>query len=59
MHGSYHHVRSKHLPRVLAEFSYRFNHRFPLREMFPQLAYVALRTPPMLNRVLKLAENYA
>ena len=59
MHGSYHHVSSKHLPRYLAEFSYRFNRRFSLREMFPRLAYVALRTPPMPNRVLKLAENYA
>ena len=59
MHGSYHHVSSKHLPRYLAEFSYRFNRRFSLRERFPRLAYVALRTPPMPNRVLKLAENYA
>ena len=59
MHGSYHHVSSKHLPRYLAEFSYRFNRRFSLPEMFPRLAYVALRTPPMPNRVLKLAENYA
>ena len=59
MHGSYHHVSSKHLLRYLAEFSYRFNRRFSLREMFPRLAYVALRTPPMPNRVLKLAENYA
>ncbi len=59
MHGSYHHVSSKHLPQYLAEFSYRFNRRFSLPEMFPRLAYVALRTPPMPNRVLKLAENYA
>ena len=59
LHGSYHHVSSKHLPRYLAEFSYRFNRRFSLREMFPRLAFVALRTPPMPYRVLKLAENYA
>ena len=59
MHGSYHHISSKHLPRYLAEFSYRFNRRFSLREMFPRLAYVALRTPPMPDRVLKLAENHA
>ena len=59
MHGSYHHVISKYLPRYLAEFSYRSNRRFSLREMFPRLAYVALRTPPMPNRVPKLAENYA
>ena len=55
---------SRHAPqhrfgRRLAEFSYRFNRRFSLREMFPRLAYVALRTSPMPYRVLKLAENYA
>jgi len=59
LHGSYHHISSKHLPRYLAEFSYRFSRRFSLREMFPRLAYVALRTPPMPYRILKLAENYA
>ena len=32
--------------------------RFSLREMFPRLAFVALRTPPMPYRVLRLAENY-
>ena len=58
LHGTYHHLSSKHLPRYLAEFSYRFNRRFSLREMFPRLAFVALRTPPMPYRVLKLAENY-
>ena len=36
--GSYHHHRSKHFPRYLAEFSYRFNRRFSLREVFPRLA---------------------
>ena len=59
LHGRYHHLSSKHLPRYLAEFSYRFNRRFSLREMFPRLAFFALRTAPMPYRVLKLAENYA
>ena len=59
LHDSCHSVSSEHLPRYLAEYSYRFNRRFSLREMFPRLAYVALRTPPMPNRILKLAENYA
>ena len=59
LHGTYHHLSSKHLPRYLAEFSYRFNRRFSLREMFHhRLAFVALRTAPMPYRVLKLAENY-
>ena len=58
MHGTYHHLSSKHPPRYLVEFSYRFSRRFSLREMFPRLAFVALRTAPMPYRVLKLAENY-
>ena len=57
-HGTYHHFSSKHLPRYLAEFSYRFSRRFSLTEMFPRLAFVAVRTAPMPYRVLKLAENY-
>lgn len=58
IHGTYHAIRPKHLPRYLAEFSYRFNRRFNLAEMLPRLAYVALRTPPMPYRLLKLAETY-
>ena len=58
LHGTYHQLSSKHLPRYLAEFSYRFSRRFSLREMFPRLAFVALRTAPVPYRVLKLAENY-
>ena len=57
-HGTYHHFSSKHLPRYLAECSYRFSRRFSLREMLPRLAFVAPRTAPMLYRVHKLAENY-
>ena len=41
------------------EEGYRFNRRFSFREMFPRFVHVALRTPPVPNRVLKLAENYA
>ena len=40
--GTYHHRSSKHFRRYLAKFPYRVNRRFSLREMFPQLAYVAL-----------------
>ena len=59
LRGTYHHMSSKHLPRYLAKFSYRFNRRFQLDEMLPRLAYVALHTPPMLHRLLKLAEPYS
>ena len=51
----------RHLPcgspqvrRYLAEFEYRFNRRFDLPDIIPRLVYVALRTPPMPERLLKL-----
>ena len=56
IHGSYHAINEKHLPRYLAEFCYRFNRRFKLEEMIPRLGYVAVRTPPMPAKLLKLAE---
>lgn len=56
LHGTYHHVSASHLPRYLAEFCYRFNRRYELHQMVDRLAYVAMRTPPMPQRLLKLAE---
>ena len=47
----------KHVPRRLAEFEYRFNRRYDLPAMMPRLGWVALRTPPMPYRLLKLAED--
>ena len=44
------------MPRYLAEFEYRFNHRYDLAAMLPRLATVAAQTPPMPYRLLKLAE---
>jgi len=58
MNGTYHAINAKHLPRYLAEFCYRFNRRFKLEGMLPRFGYVAVRTPPMPNRLLKLAEDY-
>ncbi len=55
--GSYHAISRKHIPHYLAEFCYRFNRRFQLREMVRRLAYVALQTPPMPVKFLKLAES--
>jgi hypothetical protein len=57
IHGSYHAVSEKHLARYLAEFCYRFNRRYQLDDMIERLAYVAMRTPPMPQRLLKLAEG--
>ena len=56
LHGTYHALAAKHLPRYLAEFSYRFNRRFQLKARVPRLGYAAVRTPPMPQRLLKLAE---
>jgi len=56
--GTYHAIRPQHFPRYLAEFCYRFNRRFQLEDMLPRFVYVALRTPPMPNRLLKMAESY-
>ncbi len=58
IHGTYHAVREKHLPRYLAEFCYRFNRRFQLQDLLPRFMYVALRTPPLPYRLAKLAENH-
>jgi hypothetical protein len=57
--GTYRAIRDKHVPRYLAEFEYRFNRRYDLAAMMPRLAYVALRTPPMPYRLLRLAEDHA
>jgi hypothetical protein len=56
--GTYHAINPKHLPRYLAEFCYRHNRRFQLEDLLPRFAYVAVRTPPMPGRLLKLAEAY-
>ena len=54
LRGTYHAVRPKYAQRYLAEFEYRFNRRFDLPDIIPRLAYIALRTPPMPERLLKL-----
>ena len=54
LRSTYHAIRPKYAQRYLAEFQYRFNRRFDLCAMIPKLAYVALRTPPIPERLLKL-----
>ena len=49
-----HAIRPKYAQRYLSEFEYRFNRRFDLPDIIPRLVYVALRTPPMPERLLKL-----
>ena len=54
LRGSCHSVSRKYFPRYLAEFC--FNHRFDFQKMLPELGDVAMFTPPMPYRLLKLAE---
>ena len=54
LRSTYHSFRPKYAQRYLSEFEYRFNRRFHLPGLIPRLAYVALRTPPMPEKLLKL-----
>ncbi len=54
--GTYRSINSKHVPRYLAEFEYRFNRRYDLAAMIPRLNWAGVRTVPMPYRLLKLAE---
>lgn len=56
--GNCHSINNKHLSRYLAEFCYRFNRRFNLRDMMPRFLFAAMKTPPMPKRLLKLTELY-
>src|ERR1022692_2207096 len=56
--GTYRSIASKHVPRYLAEFEYRFNRRYDLAAMLPRLCWAGVHTPPMPYRLLKLAEVY-
>jgi hypothetical protein len=53
--GTYRAINSKHVPRYLAEFEYRFNRRYDLAAMIPHFTWAAVRTTPMPYRLLKLA----
>ena len=54
LRGTYDAIRSKYAQRNLSKFEYRFNRRFYMPDIIPRLVYVALRTPPMPERQLKL-----
>jgi hypothetical protein len=58
IHGTYHQVSTRHLPRYFAEFCFRFNNRFNVGEMIPKLIRAAARTPPIPGYKLKLAEDW-
>jgi len=56
INGTYHAINEKHFPRYLAEFCYRFNRRYNLDQMIDRLCYVAVRTPPLPQQLLRVAE---
>jgi hypothetical protein len=58
IHGTYHAIRAKHLPRSLAEFCYRLSWRFDLTQMIERLGYAAARTPPLPCRFAIMAESH-
>lgn len=59
LRGTFHAISEKHFHRYLAEFCYRFNRRFDLRQLIPRFCYIAMRTRPFPARILKLAEFHA
>ena len=58
LHGTYHSMSPRHLPRYLAEFCYRFNRRFRMGEMIPSLVRAAIKSMPIPQHQLKLAEDW-
>ena len=58
IHGTYHSISSKHLPRYLAEFNFRFNNRFDMGSMVEILIKQAIMSKPLPYHKLKLAEKW-
>ncbi|WP_414463649.1 IS1595 family transposase [Hyphomicrobium sp. B1] len=54
--GTYRALRKKHIVRYLAEFEWRFNHRFDLAAMIPALARAAVAAKPAPYWWLKMAD---
>ena len=54
LRSSYHALRPQYAQRYLSEYDYRLNRSFSLPDMIPRLTYVALRTVPMPERLLKI-----
>jgi len=54
--GTYRAIRKKHMVRYLAEFEWRFNHRFDLAAMIPALGQAAARSKPATYGYLKWAD---
>lgn len=55
LRSTHHSIKPKYVQRYLADFQYRLNRRFDLASFIPRLMYVALRTPPMPEWLLRKA----
>ncbi|MEX3583494.1 MAG: transposase, partial [Burkholderia sp.] len=56
--GTYHAIdHAQYAHRYLAEFAYRFNHRFDLPAMVPRLLRAAVKAKPHPPLVLRLSES--
>lgn len=57
--GTFHSTGDRHMQRYLAEFEYRHNRRFRLRELIPSFTRIATRNAPRPYRWLVPAETNA
>ena len=53
LRSTHHSMKGKYAQRYLSEFEYRFNRRYDLPSMVPRLAWVAARTPPIPEKLLR------
>jgi len=58
IHGTHHSISSKHVPRYLAEFNFRFNNRFKMGSMIDVFIKQAVKSKPLPHYKLKLAEEW-
>lgn len=56
--GTYHNISQNLVPRYPAEFEHRCNRRYDLLAIIERLVIVVWRRPPMLYRLLAMADSY-
>ncbi len=58
LYMSGHTLDAKHLQRHLAEYCFRFNHRFDLKSMQIELGHAIVARPSMPYRLLKMTKGH-